>query len=255
MDKVYLDNNILSSIEDQEYSIESIIRCVGNHKVEFPYSSAHIQEADNYLSDNEKDHLDFLKKRILTIQNISNNHYVYFNRTEQKATFETREPIDVLITIKDIPQAKSAMQLFSNLFSKDEKKSLREQLKIDMIKINNYQPNEIIEHLNTKISILGISESCVGFLDMAINMFPNGHTFSLIHRFAGLFEFLDLLGYWKDKQTETSNYARFWDSQHAYYGSLCQYFISDDFRTRKKARVIYDLYKIDTKIMDSNGKE
>lgn len=66
-----------------------------------------------------------------------------------------------------------------------------------------------------------------------------------------IFELLDLLGYWKDKETERSNQARLWDSQHAYFASYCDYFISNDKRTRYKAEVVYDIFNVDTKIIST----
>ena len=42
----------------------------------------------------------------------------------------------------------------------------------------------------------------------AFQYFPNGNSFGLPHRMVAVFELLNMLGYWKDKVTDTSNYAR-----------------------------------------------
>jgi hypothetical protein len=34
----------------------------------------------------------------------------------------------------------------------------------------------------------------------------------------------------------------FWDSNHVFHASYCDYFISDDKRTRAKAKVVYNIY-------------
>lgn len=67
---------------------------------------------------------------------------------------------------------------------------------------------------------------------------------------AGIFELLDLFGYWKDKYKPKSNYARAWDSIHVFYGAHCDLFISNDKNTRMKAKVVYDIYNIKTKIIE-----
>jgi hypothetical protein len=64
-----------------------------------------------------------------------------------------------------------------------------------------------------------------------------------------------MFGYWKDKANEKSNYARLWDSSHAFFAAFCDYFISDDKRTRNKARVVYNIYEISTKVISSKGEE
>ncbi len=64
-----------------------------------------------------------------------------------------------------------------------------------------------------------------------------------------IFELLDLFGYWKDKSNKKSNYARFWDSSHTSFASNCDYFISEDKRIRNKAKVVYEIYDIKTKVL------
>ncbi len=74
------------------------------------------------------------------------------------------------------------------------------------------------------------------------------------NKFGGVFELLDLIGYWKDKYNEKSNYARLWDSNHAYFSSFCDYFISDDKRTRNKANVAFHIFDIKTQAISSKGQ-
>ena len=93
----------------------------------------------------------------------------------------------------------------------------------------------------------------IGLVEQAVSFFPNGNSFGLHNRMAAMIEFIDMLGYWRDKQTDKSNTARFWDANHAFYASYCDYFISDDKRNRNKCRVVYEIYGIDTKIYSSNG--
>lgn len=91
----------------------------------------------------------------------------------------------------------------------------------------------------------------LNLIEKGISYHPDGATFGRTNRIAAIFEVLDMLGFWKDKATSKSNYARLWDSSHTFYASYCHYFITDDKRTINKAKVVYDIYKIETKILSS----
>ncbi|EPR73393.1 hypothetical protein ADIWIN_1423 [Winogradskyella psychrotolerans RS-3] len=60
---------------------------------------------------------------------------------------------------------------------------------------------------------------------------------------------------WKDKHNSKSNYARLWDASHSFYSSYFDYFISDDKRTRNKAKVVFEIYGAKTKVISSKGTE
>ena len=83
--------------------------------------------------------------------------------------------------------------------------------------------------------------------------FPDNQNLGLMNRIAGVFELLDMLGYWKDKEKENSNYARLWDAQHTFFASYCDYFVTDDKRTSYKAKVAYNIYKKRTKVISSKN--
>ena len=96
--------------------------------------------------------------------------------------------------------------------------------------------------------------SFVEIIEKAVEMHPDGKSFGIHNRFAGVFELLDMIGYWKDKYNSKSNYARLWDSNHAYYSSFCDYFISDNKKTRNKTNVVFYTYGVKTKILSSKGQ-
>ncbi|MBK7788559.1 MAG: hypothetical protein IPJ54_08290 [Saprospiraceae bacterium] len=66
----------------------------------------------------------------------------------------------------------------------------------------------MIKHLNTKLTNWGTNQSFLEMIEYGITLHPDGKNFGLHNRIAGVFELLDMLGYWKDKETNTSNYAR-----------------------------------------------
>jgi hypothetical protein len=92
-------------------------------------------------------------------------------------------------------------------------------------------------------------------IEKGVELHPDGKSFGANNRFAAVFEILDMIGYWKDKYNAKSNYARLWDSNHAYFSSFCNYFISDDKRTRNKAKVAFHIYNIKTNVISSTGRE
>jgi hypothetical protein len=148
-----------------------------------------------------------------------------------------------------VPFGLNAIRTFTNLFSKEQKEEVRKSLGIETHKLNNYNPSEVIEHLNTRLTLWQTNLSFLEMIEQGIRNHPDGKTFGLHNRIAGVFELLDMFGYWKDKETDTSNYARLWDASHTHFASYCDYFASNDKRTRYKASVVYGIYNISTKII------
>ncbi len=248
----YLDYNIFTSIEDNHYGIDKILK-IDNSIKQFPYSSSHIQEVSNITAPNENQRATYIAKRLNTIYTISQGAYLYYDLDKMKMFLQTEHPDTVFDTITEIPFGTSAMKGFMNLLPPTMKDSLRQTLGIDAKYLNNYSPSEVIEQLNKSLVNWGTNDSFLEIIEKAFNSFPDTTQFGLHNRIAGVYELLDLCGYWKDKETPTSNYARLWDSSHAFYASYCNYFISDDKRNRNKAKVVYEIYGIPTKILSSNG--
>lgn len=255
---IYFDNGIIASIEKGELVLENILAALGctKNNAFLPFTAAHIQEANNITHPNEMERQKYLQNRLQLIREISDGYYLNFVMEVGKIKEFVKEPSEVLATITEIPIADTAMKMFVNLFSKEQRSQIRKILGIESTELNNYDPLEVVEHLNTKLTALG-SQS---FIDLIEYGMMSNHTSILGHRFfmgekvAIIFDLLDMLGYWKDKQTETSNYARLWDANHVSYAAYCDYFISNDLRARKKAQVVYSLLEIKTKILSSDAQ-
>jgi uncharacterized protein YutD len=65
-----------------------------------------------------------------------------------------------------------------------------------------------------------------------------------------IFNFLDFVGFWKDKNSSKSNMARMYDASHAYFASGCDFFISNDLRARMKSKVAYEFKNIKSQVID-----
>lgn len=256
--RIYLDNGILASFEKGELNLDDILAVLGRnrHNVYFPFTAAHIQEANNITHPKEEERQKFLQTRLNLIRDISDGMYLNFDMREGEVLEMVKEPMQVLETITEVPSTDNLIKSVVNLFSKELKDQFRSSLGIDPRELNNYNPKDIVGHLNIKLASLGY-QSFLDLIEGGISNYTSimGHRFVFGEKFAILFELLDLFGYWKDKHTNTSNFARLWDSNHATYASYCDYFISNDFRTRKKAQVAYGLFGINTKALSSSGDE
>ncbi len=248
----YLDNNILIDIESGHYSLSDIMSQIDNNISKIFYSASHLQEANEITGSNSIERTNRLYKRFNTITKITNNNYLYHELPSNNVYELIEEPSVVFETINDVPFAQNAMKGMINLISEDHKVSFRNQLNMDLKKINNYSPKDVIHQINMKSDLLG-GYSFLGLIEKAIELHPQGKEFGLHNRIAVIFEFLYMFGYWKDKYNEKSNYARLWDSSHTYFSSFCDYFISNDKRTRNKAKVVFEIYEIKTKIISSKG--
>ena len=60
----------------------------------------------------------------------------------------------------------------------------------------------------------------------------------------------DLMGFYKDKATDKSDFARMWDSSHADYAVETDGFLSRDKRARMKAGLTYYLMGIKAPIYE-----
>jgi uncharacterized protein Veg len=252
--KAYLDNNVVISIEENVSSIEQLQKKIDSSITMFPYSSAHLQEALELKHNSTEEREKFLLKRCGMLDEISACNYLVENLQDRKVYFFKTKAIEMCQQI-DNDFATNAIKGFINLTLNSVKQEIRKYLNIDSSRLNNYKPSEIIEHLNTKLPALGENLSFIELIEGSSKYNISGKEFDMRHYIGGIFEFLDMLGYWKDKYTEKSNFARLMDARHTFFATFCDYFVSNDKRTRFKARVVYDYYNIGTKVVDSEGNE
>ena len=250
----YLDNNIFVDIEQNSLSINDLLENIDQNLTDFFYSASHLQEANEMTAETKNELNDRLIKRFQTISSVTNNNYLFQELPSNKVHKLKEKPSVVYNTINDVPFARNMMKGMMSTVNEEQKSEFRKQLNIDPIRINNYSPKEVIEQINSKSDLMG-GFSLVGMIEKAVELHPQGKEMGLHNRFAGIFEMLDMVGYWKDKFNEKSNYARLWDSSHSHFSSYCDYFICNDKRTRNKAKVVFEIYGIETKVLDSSGKE
>lgn len=230
--KIYLDNNILVSIEENELDF-NLIRSSFPSNTKFFYSYAHIQE----LLEATKDLDNLIKTRLNTILKITNNNYLFpYNG---KIEMRIEEPNNVISRIHQFP---FIFELFRNAAKNFNinRVQLIQKLKIDTRRLNNFNAKEAVAHINYVLN----NELLKGFENIIDLAGTNLH-----QRIATIFNFLDIIGYWKDKKSLKSDLARMYDSSHAFFSTDCDYFISNDKRARNKTKVAFEIYNLKTQVL------
>ncbi len=245
--KIYLDNNIFIYLEEQKISLSNLEDLVGSKISKIYYSSVHIQETLEIRAQTEKQRMDWINQRLNTISHVTNDDYL--NEGLDNIIREFKEsPFKVYKTITEVPFAQASMKGLVNLIDEETREHTRQTLGIDSQKISNLEPIDLLEEFDKIFSKIGVG-SFLDFLELSMTYHPGHKSFGLSNRIAGLFEVLDILGYFKDKFNEKSNYARQSDSNHCSYASVCDAFISNDRRMINKAKIAFKVYNIDTKIL------
>lgn len=251
--KVYLDNNIFAYLESGKLNLEDIQKLVPEKINAIFYSSAHIHETIEINSPNEHQRQEWINNRLEIIKTVTKNNYLFENLNNE-VFYQFEDPFDVLETVSEVPFAKDMMKKMVNFITEEQKTQIRETLGLDSKELNNLSTKEIVKFLTKKIKEYGSEYSFLEFIEHSLSFHPESETMGLSNRIAAIFELLDIFGYWKDKFTEKSNYARTWDNSHTFYAAHCDIFISDDKRTRNKAKVVYEIYKVGTKVISSNAQ-
>jgi hypothetical protein len=249
--RIYPDTNIFVYLENESLTISKLEDIIGSKIDSVFYSASHIQEALEIKGYNEQHRQDRINKRLETIEKTTQGNYI--NENLKNEVYELKEsPFEVIQTITEVSFAQNAMKGLANLISEEQKMETRKLLDLDPKRMNNYKPEEVVEHLNKKLTETGQSYKFLDMIEIGISHHPDGKTFGVSNRIAAIFELLDMLGYWKDKYNEKSNYARLWDSSHSFYAAHFDYFITDDKRTVNKSKVVYNIYDVNTKVISTN---
>lgn len=250
---IYIDNNIVIDIEDGDYKREQVLSKIGMSQSRIFYSSVHLTEADEMSGDDKEQKI---AKRCQTLTNITSNNYIHLDANTHNIHMQIVKPEEILKRQKYWSKNSSSGTLQKtelNNVSQEQRLEFRESLGINPKEINNYSAKDVIEQFEKNKDKFG-NMSLPELINMA-TMIKLKRPATIVTKIAGTFEMLDLIGYWKDIYTTKSDFARSQDSQHCVSASICDYFVSNDKRTRNKARLVYDIFDINTKVVDSNGKE
>jgi len=234
--RVYLDNNIVISIEEKKIEISDLRKHFGMNS-DFVYSYIHIQE----LLEAGTGFESLKDKRLQSIRNITQSRHIVpqLQSLVNEFFILNEDPALVLSRIQPYQfinrEVKGEVQVVDNY-----RERLVQALGIDIKRLNNYSVDEVIKQINDALNSnlyfdLRTLIDCMGL-----------HLHAQIY---SIFNMLDMIGYWKDEKTIRSNMARVYDSSHAYFAAGCDYFVSNDKRCRAKAKVAYHLKDIKTEVI------
>ena len=208
----YLDNNVLVDIEQGKICISDFLSLQDS---KYYFSSSHIDE----LIEGERISKLSIDNRLVLIERYPNPELCA--RSPLQVYQDAKTPL-AIITRQLINQSISNF-----IFDRDEFLKI---VRLRKIEVNNIPSQDILIKLNDILS----KYMNISIIEILLHSEAIGRTV-----FGTLFNLLDLACYYKDKQTEHSNIARFHDASHAYYAQLCDFFVSQDKRMRYKTKAVY----------------
>lgn len=113
----------------------------------------------------------------------------------------------------------------------------------EMTHINDYDPDKVIDAINSFFARFGSDIDIVGIIKKTIVENQQGDEKLL---FESLYTSLDLMSYHPDKRDFMNIMT---DADHAFYGGYCDLLVTDDAKMRLKAKAVYSYFGIQTKII------
>ena len=228
----YLDNNVLVEIEQGNISASTFLS-IQNSK--YYFSPSHIDE----LIEGEGIGKLSIEGRLKLIEDLTTNNYILpgfpnpelYERTPFQVYQDEKSPFNSCIR----QLTNQAMSNF--ILDRDEFLSI---VKLRKIEVNNIPSQDILIKLDNILS----KYMNISIPELLLRSEAMGRTV-----FGTLFNLLDLACYYKDKQTELSNIARFHDASLAYFAQLCDVFVSEDKRMRFKTEAVYSYLGINTQVV------
>lgn len=232
MNKVYLDNNIIVSIEDGDYSLEQFV-C--KNECSYYFSQAHIEElleAENNPKVSQEGRLNLISKlcgRNPVLIGVGDIPDLYYEGLRERYNLVKKHPENRQLLVQSVNQGDKSAALF------------RKALGFDTIKFNNETPGKIWSIIDDRMKkTIGLDLSTY----LIITDANNGRT--IYHT---LLQLIDMANYWGDKKTNHSNVARLYDAAHAYFAQTCDLLVTNDKKMAKKVMAIYSLLNVKTKVM------
>jgi hypothetical protein len=239
-------------LEQNKISKQQLEENFGNEVETFFYSLAHLFEAYE-MSGSEEEKSERLAKRFKIITDLTNNNYLSYDVDEDFFDIVIEEPEPIFNNIPKVQPDIDYARRIVNEVTVEQRLAAQKLFGIPSVEFNNFSPEQVIEEIEKKSYMLGGLSLLEVLIEEKEKNNP-GVDLKLNEKIAAMIELLDIYGFWKDKPNHKSNYARTWDGIHIFFSSFCDLFITNDLRTRYKAEVIYKVFDINTKVLDSNGK-
>lgn len=163
-----------------------------------------------------------------------------------KNLFElTNKEDNFLNLLKDVTKILNAPEEYSGAYT-DSRKATIKQMKIDTNPKNWGDP---FEYLDKVLSKAKVGKNFMEMMDSSLKLSNKDKPISRFDQFVNYYLSLDTFGFYSD--SKVPNLMD--DASHAYYGAYCDYFVSNDRRTRAKAKAVYNKLNITTKVCDAKS--
>lgn len=229
--RVYLDNNVLISIEENKYSLNDFISIPES---EYYYSNAHISELLNGV---EKSIPGLKERRLSTINTVCGSNYLF--QDTDSIQLANCNPEQVYDSMSKVDFMRVGINNLANNFTPN-RAGILEELQWDAKEVGNYSPKDIFEEIDKRLRTSKYKLSIEDYLNLC-----EARTESTVYN--SLFNLLDMVSYRKDK----NNVSRLYDSSHTYYAQKCDLLVSDDARMRVKAEAVYYYLNVQTRVMSA----
>lgn len=223
---IYIDNNILIDHEEGKIVLPR------SESLNYYYSYVHIQE----LMESGKRFEQLKDERIRTIMELTDNRCCQ-NNDNFEVELSTLDPRRFLFVFQNNAVCTFLQEKMRkanlHLFDGKDPDTILKYYGIEKSRINNYTPEKLMAEYHD-------------FIEYYVHSSADGMVMSAFQSF---FNAMDMLGFWQDKRTNRSNLARSYDANHAYFASVCDYFVTNDQRTCNKANVLYYYFGMKTKVV------
>jgi len=260
---VYLDSNILIAMcdgraNDLRMHIEGTV-ARGTHR--YPFAAEQVTEITSSAADaQDAARLQFLEKL---------SQSVYFANSVTEFGFRTESPRVVHGTLNEVTIFPQINQLIASFVSHAQQSEARKAFGLDPNHLNNLDGVAAVSAIDealrrhaasgypsapTSLSeLLELSRGQVvaSFADQWRRFGQSESQALRSFEVITLFSMLDFFGYWPDDKETYNKGSRFPDSQHTFNASYFDILVSDDKRLRNRARAVYDVLKIGTKVMSA----
>lgn len=258
---VYLDSNVIIDICDGrgEGLDVQLIESVDAGKYCYPFSAEQIAEI-TFGNNTERN-----EQRLKFVEKLSNN--VYFAHSIYESGFKHESPFAIYETINEVAPLPEESDLL-NLITYEQQVEARLSYGIDVNKLNNLKPREVIEYLNSIFANFEYPEGVdVSQIPRSLNDFIEFNRKNTIKHFSSLwdsmgashelmlkdntiislFSLLDTFGFWADSKRTYKKGSRFGDSRHAFNASHFGALVSRDKRLVMKSGVVFYSVGIEAK--------
>lgn len=250
---VYLDSNVIIDICDGrgEGLDELLMESVDAGEYCYPFSAEQISEIT--FGNNVERNVQRLK----FIEKLSNN--LYFAHNVYELGFKHESPFSVYETINEVAPLPEENDLL-NFITHEQQVEARKAYGIDVNKLNNLSPKEVIEYLNYILANFEYPESAdVTQAPRSLDDFIAFNRKNTIEHFSALwdsmgashelmlrnntivslFSLLDTFGFWADSKSTYKKGSRFGDSRHTFNASHFGALVSRDKRLVMKSGVVF----------------